>query len=90
MNMSRQQIEKEMQVVSDDLRVKLEESFKDLPVHDASAAMISVLMDLAITYAVISGLSAPVFVKNVLSVWKITSDGYEQFCKYRAENEHLH
>lgn len=90
MNASRQQIEQQMNTISDEIRAKLEGSFTNLPVNEAAAATITVLSEMAITYAVVAGLSAPTFVAAILRIWNERSKEYEQFCQETEANEHLH
>ena len=90
MNASRQQIEQHMNTISDEIRAKLQSSFTNLPVNEAAVATTAVLSELAITYAIVAGLSAPAFVAAILTTWNELSKDYEQFCQEHEANEHLH
>ena len=90
MNTSHQHIENQMHAVSEVLRDKIEGAFTNLPVNEAAAATITVLAELAITYAIVAGVSAPTFVAAILKTWKQTSEQYAEFCKESEANEHLH
>jgi hypothetical protein len=90
LNMSKQKIEEQLQSAGEHLRVTLDAAFKEWPQPEATAATITVLMELAIVHAIASGVTASTFVSGVLSAWEKSNKKWEEFCRENGANEHLH